>query len=341
MQTEMTPPRNAEFREVFSGLLAQMRRFHGSSDTVIVLPGSGSSGFEFTLVNTLSPGDKVLSVSCGSFGERYGSVAEMLGLDVVRVELEWGAAVTRDVLAKALDENPGVKAVLYTYSETSTGVANPVHDIGALVHDHGALLLVDAVSAAGGIPIEMDAWGIDMIFSGSQKAWMCPPGLVIVGVGQRAFEAYQQAKFPRFFLDLKIAAERAKEGTTPTTPPMTMIYALKAAADLIDAEGLNNVYDRHARLGALVRRGVAELGYRLVADEEYVSDTVTAIYPPDGIDATEVLARMKSEHGIDVGGGLGKLQGKAMRIGHMGYTHQADLERTLTALSEVTNQLRG
>jgi aspartate aminotransferase-like enzyme len=341
MQTEMTPPRNAEFREVFSGLLAQMRRFHGTSDTVIVLPGSGSSGFEFTLVNTLSPGDKVLSVSCGSFGERYGSVAEMLGLDVVRVELEWGAAVTRDVLAKALDENPGVKAVLYTYSETSTGVANPVHDIGALVHDHGALLLVDAVSAAGGIPIEMDAWGIDMIFSGSQKAWMCPPGLVIVGVGQRAFEAHQQAKFPRFFLDLKIASERAKEGTTPTTPPMTMIYALKAAADLIDAEGLNNVYDRHARLGAFVRRGVAELGYRLVADEEYVSDTVTAIYPPDGIDATEVLARMKSEHGIDVGGGLGKLQGKAMRIGHMGYTHQADLERTLTALSEVTNQLRG
>jgi aspartate aminotransferase-like enzyme len=122
---------------------------------------------------------------------------------------------------------------------------------------------------------------------------------------------------------------------------MTMIYALKAAADLIDAEGLNNVYDRHARLGAFVRRGVSELGYRLVADEEYVSDTVTAIYPPDGVDATEVLARMKSEHGIDVGGGLGKLQGKAMRIGHMGYTHQPDLERTLTALSEVTNQLRG
>jgi aspartate aminotransferase-like enzyme len=341
MQTEMTPPRNAEFREVFSELLAQMRRFHGTSDTVVVLPGSGSSGFEFTLVNTLSPGDKVLAVSCGSFGERYASVAEMLGLDVVRVELEWGSAVTTDVLAKALDQNPGVKAVLYTYSETSTGVANPVHEIGALVHDHGALLLVDAVSAAGGIPIEMDAWGIDMIFSGSQKAWMCPPGLVIVGVGQRAFEAYQQAKFPRFFFDLKIAADRAKEGTTPTTPPMTMIYALKAAADLIDAEGLNNVYDRHARLGAFVRRGVSELGYRLVADEEYVSDTVTAIYPPDGVDATEVLARMKSEHGIDVGGGLGKLQGKSMRIGHMGYTHQPDLERTLTALSEVTNQLRG
>ncbi len=341
MQTEMTPPRNAEFREVFSELLAQMRRFHGTSDAVVVLPGSGSSGFEFTLVNTLSPGDKVLAVSCGSFGERYATVAEMLGLDVARVELEWGSAVTTDVLAKALDDNPGVKAVLYTYSETSTGVANPVHEIGALVHDHGALLLVDAVSAAGGIPIEMDKWGIDMIFSGSQKAWMCPPGLVIIGVGQRAFEAYEQAKFPRFFWDLKIAADRAKEGTTPTTPPMTMLYALKAAADLVDAEGLNNVYDRHARLGSFVRRGVAELGYRIIANEEYVSDTVTAIYPPEGVDATDVLNRMKADHGIDLGGGLGKLQGKALRIGHMGYTHQPELERTLTALSEVTNQLRG
>jgi aspartate aminotransferase-like enzyme len=341
MQTDMTPPRDAEFRELFSGLLAQMRRFHGTSDTVVVLPGSGSAGFDFTLLNTLSPGDKVLAVSCGSFGERYASVAALLGLDVVRVELEWGKAVTTNVLAKALDENPGVKAVLYTYSETSTGVANPVHEVGALVHDHGALLLVDAVSAAGGIPIEMDAWGIDMVFSGSQKAWMCPPGLVVIGVGKRAFEAYEHANYPRSFFDLKIAADRAKEGTTPTTPPMTMIYALKAAADLIDAEGLNNVYDRHARLGAYVRRGVAELGYRIVADEEYVSDTVTAIYPPDGVEPSEVIKRMKSGYGIDIASGLGKLQGKTLRIGHMGWTHQPDLERTMSALSEVTNQLRG
>ncbi|HVX30925.1 MAG TPA: alanine--glyoxylate aminotransferase family protein [Nitrolancea sp.] len=340
MQTEMTPPRNAEFREFFSELLAQMRRFHGTSDAVLVLPGSGSAGFEFTLVNSVSPGDKVLAVSCGSFGERYASVAETLGLDVVRVELPWGSAVTSSILAKALDENPGVKAVLLTYSETSTGVANPVHEVGKLVHDHGALLLVDAVSAAGGIPIEMDAWGIDMVFSGSQKAWMCPPGLVIVGVGKRAFEAYEKSTFRRFFFDLKIAAERAKEGTTPTTPPMTMLYALKAAADLIDAEGLNNVYDRHARLGAFVRRGVAELGYRIVADEEYVSDTVTAIYPPDGIEPADVIARMKADHGIDIASGLGKLQSTTLRIGHMGYTHQPDLERTLTALSSVTDQLR-
>ena len=341
MQHEMIPHRNADFRELFSDLLAQMRRFHGTSDSVVVLPGSGSAGFEFTIVNTLSPGDKVLSISCGSFGERYATVATILGLNVVRKELPWGSAATSRIVAQALDEHPDVKAVLYTYNETSTGVANPLHEIGAVVHDHGALLLVDAVSAAGGIPIEMDAWGIDMIFSGSQKAWMCPPGLVIIGVGARAFEAYEQAKYPRFFWDLKTAAERAKEGMTPTTSPLTMIFALKAAADMIDAEGLNEVYARHARLGAFVRRGVAELGYRIIADEEYVSDTVTAITPPDGIQADDVLSRMKSDYGIDIGGGLGKLQGKSLRIGHMGWTHQPELERTLSALSDVTEKLRG
>jgi aspartate aminotransferase-like enzyme len=340
MQREMIPPRNAEFRAFFSELLEQMRRFHGTSDSVVILPGTGSSGFEFTIVNTLSPGDKVLAITCGSFGERYATVGEMLGLDVVRVELPWGAAATAREVGKALDEHPDAKAVLYTYNETSTGVANPLHEVAPMVQKHGALMLVDAVSAAGGIPMEMDAWGIDMIFSGSQKAWMCPPGLVIVGVGKRAFEAYEHAKYPRFFWDLKTAADRAKEGNTPTTSPLTMLYALKAAADMIDAEGLEQVYARHARLGAYVRRGVAELGYRMIADEEYVSDTVTAMTPPDGVDAGEVVIRMKSDYGIDIGGGLGKLQGKALRIGHMGWTHQPELERTLAALSEVTDKLR-
>jgi aspartate aminotransferase-like enzyme len=340
MQHDMIPHRTSEFRASFSELLAQMRRFHGTSDSVVVLPGSGSAGFEFTIVNTLSPGDKVLSISCGSFGERYATVATMLGLEVVRAELPWGSAATGRIVRQALNEHPDVKAVLYTYNETSTGVANPLHEVGPVVRDHGALLLVDAVSAAGGIPMEMDAWGIDMIFSGSQKAWMCPPGLVIIGVGARAFEAYEQSKYYRFFWDLKVAAERAKEGMTPTTSPLTMLFALKAAADMIDAEGLEQVYARHARLGAFVRRGVAELGYRMIAEEEYVSDTVTAITPPDGVDAGKVIELMKSEHGIDIGGGLGKLQGKSLRIGHMGWTHQPELERTLTALSEVTDKLR-
>lgn len=340
MQHVMIPHRNDEFRQLFGDLLAQLRRFHGTSNTVLVLPGSGSAGFEFAVVNSLSPGDKVVGFVSGSFGDRFCSVASQLGLDVTKIDLPWGRAATAPIVAKALDENPNARAVLYTYNETSTGLANPLHDVAPVVRDHGALLLVDAVSAAGGMPIEMDQWGVDLVFSGSQKAWMCPPGLVIIGVGDRIFEAYETARYPRFFWDLKTAADRAKEGMTPTTSPLTLIFALKAACDLIDAEGLENVYARHARLGAFVRRGTTELGYRMIAEEEYVSDTVTALTPPDGVSASDVIARMKSAHGIDIGGGLGKMQGKAIRIGHMGWVHQPELARTLEALSDVTQGLR-
>ncbi len=340
MQHEMIPHRTDEFRALFSELLGQMRRYHGTSGSALVLPGSGSAGFEFAIVNSLSPGDKVIGFISGSFGERFCTVASQLGLDVTRVELPWGKAATAPIVARALDENPDAKAVLYTYNETSTGLANPLHDVAPLVRERGPLILVDAVSAAGGMPMEMDAWGVDLIFSGSQKAWMCPPGLVILGVGERIFEANKSARYPRFFWDLNTAAERAKEGLTPTTSPLTLIFALKAACDLIDAEGLTNVYARHAQLGAFVRRGVTELGYRMIADEEYVSDTVTALTPPDGVAALDVMAKMKSDYGIDIGGGLGKLQGKAIRIGHMGWVHQPELDRTLQALSNVTQDLR-
>lgn len=340
MQHEMIPHRTDEFRALFGELLEQLRRYHGTSNTALVLPGSGSAGFEFAIVNSLSPGDKVVGFISGSFGERFCGVAEQLGLDVTRVELPWGKAATASVVANALDENPDAKAVLFTYNETSTGLANPLHEVAPVVRDHDALILVDAVSAAGGMPMEMDAWDVDLIFSGSQKAWMCPPGLVIIGVGDRIFEAYESARYPRFFWDLKTASERAKEGLTPTTSPLTLIFALKAACDLIDAEGLENVYARHARLGAFVRRGVSELGYHIIAEEEYVSDTVTALIPPEGVDAQDVVSRMKSDYGIDIGGGLGKLRGRAIRIGHMGWVHQPELERTLDALSKVTESLR-
>ncbi|MGA7671808.1 MAG: alanine--glyoxylate aminotransferase family protein [Nitrolancea sp.] len=340
MQHEMIPHRTDEFRALFSELLGQMRRYHGTSNTALVLPGSGSAGFEFAIVNSLSPGDKVLGFVSGSFGERFCTVATQLGLDVTKIDLPWGRAATASIVRKALDENPDVKAVLYTYNETSTGLANPLHEVAPIVRDRGPLMLVDAVSAAGGMPMEMDAWGVDLIFSGSQKAWMCPPGLVILGVGDRIFEAYESAKYPRFFWDLKTAAERARDGLTPTTSPLTLIFALKAACDMIDAEGIENVYARHAKLGAFVRRGVTELGFRMIADEEYVSDTVTAVTPPDGVQANDIMTLMKSEYGIDIGGGLGKLQGKAIRIGHMGWVHQPELERTLDALSNVTQSLR-
>ncbi|MBX6342098.1 MAG: alanine--glyoxylate aminotransferase family protein, partial [Thermomicrobiaceae bacterium] len=230
---------------------------------------------------------------------------------------------------------------LYTYNETSTAVANPLREIAPLVRDHGALLLVDAVSAAAGLPIEMDAWGLDFVLSGSQKCWMCPPGLAIMAVGPRFWAASERAGFPRFFWDLERARKAAAKGDTPTTAPLTMIYALKAACDMIEEEGLENVYARHRRLADLVRRGVQEIGYRLFSDPRFASDTVTAAVPPEGVAAPDVIKRMRSDYGIEIAGGQAHIKDAIIRIGHMGWVHEPELERTLEALGAVTAALRG
>lgn len=339
MQRAMIPHRGSEFRAFFRGLLEQVRQVHRTEGDVIILPGSGSAGWEAAIVNTLSPGDTVLAVVTGDFGVRFARVAERFGLRVERVEVPWGQAATAEVVRAALERHPETRAVLYTYNETSTGVANPLAEVGPVVRAHGALLLVDGVSAVAGLPLEMDAWGVDLVLSGSQKAWMCPPGLVIIAAGPRVWESYERASFPRFFWDLGDARRAAAEGNTPTTAPLTLLYALKAACDLIEAEGLEAVYARHRRLGDLTRRGVQEIGYRLFADPAYASDTVTAAVPPEGVAVRDVVARMRQEHGITIADGQGPIKDRIIRIGHMGWVHEPEIERTLAALDAVTNSL--
>lgn len=339
MQRPMIPHRGEEFRAFFRGLLEQVRRVHGTEGDVVVLPGTGSAGWEAAIVNTLSPGDTVLSFVTGDFGERFARVAERFGLRVERIAVEWGQAATADVVRAGLERHPDARAVLYTYNETSTGVANPLAEIGPLVRQHGALLLVDGVSAVAGLPLEMDAWGVDLVLSGSQKAWMCPPGLVILAVGERVWEHYGAAGYPRFFWDLGTARDAAAKGDLPTTAPLTLLYALKAACDMIEAEGLAAVYARHRRLAERVRAGVETLGYRLFADRAHASDTVTAAVPPEGVAVRDVVARMRQEFGIEIADGQGPIKDRIIRIGHMGWVHEPEIERTLAALDAVTTSL--
>ncbi|MDI3339066.1 MAG: alanine--glyoxylate aminotransferase family protein [Sphaerobacter sp.] len=340
MQRAMIPHRGSAFRAFFRALREQVRRVHRTDGDVVILPGSGSAGWEAAIVNTLCPGDTVLAIVAGDFGERFARVAERFGLRVERVAVAWGQAATAEVVAPALERHPDARAVLYTYNETSTGVANPLAEIGPLVRAHGALLLVDGVSAVAALPLEMDAWGVDLILSGSQKAWMCPPGLVILALGPRVWEAYARASYPRFFWDLDAARRAAAEGNTPTTAPLTLLYALQAACDMLEAEGLEAVYARHRRLGALVRRGVQELGYRLFADPAYASDTVTAAVPPEGVAVRDVVERLRREFGIEIAAGQGPLKDAIIRVGHMGWVHEPELERTLAALAAVTKSQR-
>ncbi len=274
----------------------------------------------------------MLAAVCGDFGDRFARVGVAFGLDVRRLDVEWGRAVTPEALARSLVENPEVKAVFITHNETSTGVTNPLRELATVVRDHGALVVVDAVSAAGGLPLETDAWGLDFVLSGSQKAWMCPPGLLIAAVGERSWAAHACSRFPKFFWDIEAARKSAASGMTPTTPSLTLLYAYHAALQLITTEGLEAVWARHRALGELTRAGLRELGLELFADPAYASDTVTAFRPPAGVTVDAVLEVLRRDHATELQNGQGHLADAILRIGHMGWAHEPELRQALAAL---------
>jgi len=338
MQGEMMPHRGPAFKALFRETLAMAREVHRTSGEVFLWPGTGSAGWEIAIVNLLSPGDPVLATVCGDFGERFARVGTAFGLDVRRLDVPWGEAVTPAALRAALAEQPEVQAVFLTHNETSTGVTNPLSDLAAVVRDHGALVIVDAVSSAGALPLETDAWGLDFVLSGSQKAWMCPPGLTIAAVGNRVWNAYARSRFPRFFWDLGAARRSAEQGMTPTTPPLTLIYAYRAALGLLLEEGVEAVWARHRALGELTRGGVRALGLELFADPRFASDTVTAFRPPAGVTARQLLDALRG-YGVEAQGGQGHLADALVRFGHMGWAHEADLRQAVVALGAALDGL--
>lgn len=339
MQRPMIPHRGPALKSLYSSILSRLREIHRTDGDVLVWPGSGSAGWETAIVNLLSPGDPVLAVVTGDFGERFARVAAAFMLDVRRLDVPWGQAATPDMVRAALERNPDVKAAFLTHNETSTAVTNPLKETAAVVREHGALVVVDAVSSAGGLPLLVDEWGLDFVLSGSQKAWMCPPGLMIAAAGPRAWAAYETGSFPRFFWDLKSARTFAADGMTPTTPPLTLLYALDAAIDLILEEGVEQVWQRHAELADLTRGGVERIGLPLFADPRYASDTVTAVSLPEEIPAKAVLNAMRQRHEIELQGGQGYLSDRMVRIGHMGWVSAPELEAVIAGLDDVAGLL--
>jgi aspartate aminotransferase-like enzyme len=289
MRRPMIPHRGPTFRAFYAEVLRLARLAHRTAGDVFTWPASGSAGWEVAVVNLLSPGDPVLVAINGDFGARFARVATVFGLDVRRLEVPAGQAVTPALLREALTANPDVTAVCLVHNETSTGVTNPLPELARVVRDHGALVIVDSVSGVGGLPLEMDAWGLDFVLSGSQKAWMCPPGLLICAVGPRAWAAVERSTFPKVYWDLKAIRKSASEGMTPTTPSLTLLYAFSAALDRIFAEGLAAVWERHRRLGEFTRAGARDLGLELFADARYASNTVTAIRAPVETPARELV----------------------------------------------------
>lgn len=313
-------------------LRAKARLAHRTESEVLMWAGSGSAGWETAIVNLLSPGDTVVATVCGAFGERFAWVGEKYGLDVRRVDVEWGKAVKPDVFGEALDAAGDVKAVFITHNETSTGVTNPLRELAALARAKGTLVLVDAVSSAGAMELCFDEWDLDWAFSGVQKAWMCPPGLMMAAISERAIRASKSAGFQRFYFDLAPMLQAAREGSTATTPAVSLLYALDAAIDAMIEEGIDEVWARHIRLGKAFRAGLGELGIKVLSEPGYESSSVTAFNTPNGISSTDLQKRISDATGIVIATGQGALAKSVNRVGHMGWSEQPELDATLEAI---------
>ncbi len=332
----MVDHRGRPFAALIQRVTERLKEFFQTKQEVLILSTSGTGSMEAAVVNSLSPGDKVLVVSIGAFGDRFANIADTFGAEVTVLPYEWGQAADPEDVRKALADNPEIKAVLVTHNETSTGVVNPLEEIAKVVREADRLHIVDAISSLGAIPFDMDGWGLDVVVTGSQKGWMVPPGLAFIALSERGWKANESARMPRFYMDVGKALDFLQKGQTPWTPAVSIYYGLDVALEKMAAEGVEGVYARHAKIGKMVREGVKALGLELLAaDERYASNTVTAIKCPDGVEVAALRRMLEDEHNVVVAGGQGKLAGKIFRIGHLGLVSEDDIRDALDALAKV------
>ena len=328
--------RGPEFRELIAQITADLKTAFRTKNDVLSLTSSGTGGLEAAVTNMLSPGERTLVVSIGVFGERVVKIAETFGANVNKLSFPMGTAADPSSVREALKRDPVIETVFVTHNETSTGVTNDLAALSAVIKgEMGKNLVVDGVSSIGSIPCPVDEWGLDVAISGSQKGWMCPPGLAMVSVSPRAWDVMARAKMPRFYFDLPAAKKALDKGETPWTPALSVMFALREGLRMVLAEGLDNVYRRHARLAAKTRRGVKALGLELFADEKHASNTVTAIKVPEGVDWKMVSGILRDKYQVVLAGGQGSLTGKVFRIGHLGYVNDADIDQALAALERA------
>ncbi len=338
MAKPMINHRGPEFAQALNDVTAKLKQLFQTKNDVFLLTASGTGGLEAAIVNTLSPGDKVLSVTVGVFGERFGTIAEQFGAEIIPLRFEWGKAADPDAIRQALKAEPKIKAVLVTHNETSTGVTNDLASISSVVKEFDKLLVVDAISSLGSVDLPVDDWHCDVVVTGSQKGWMVPPGLAMVSVSQKGWQAQSTAKMPRFYWDFTKAKKYLEVGQTPWTPVLSIVFALEVSLEMMLKEGLPNIIARHARIGKAARDGVKSLGLSLFADEEYASNTVTAVAASDGLDIKKMRKILNEDHQIVLSGGQQSLDGKIFRIGHLGWVTEDDVKAVISALKVVLPQ---
>ena len=337
---QMVNHRGPEFAALQNGIIERLKKFYRTDNDVLIVTAAGTGGLESAIVSFLSPGDNVLAVSIGAFGDRFAKIASVYGAAVTKLSFDWGKAADPATVREALGAGGPWKAVLMTQNETSTAVTNPIQALAATAKEMApdALVIVDAISGLGAVPFETDAWGLDVVVSGSQKAWMVAPGLSFVSVSPRAWEAAAVAKMPRFYFDLAAHKTSAESGQTPWTPAVAIMFQLDAALTLMEQEGLDAIWKRHAAVGAAVRAGLTALGFELLADPAYASDTVTGAWIPEDLDWKAFNGKLR-KLGLIVAGGQGALKGRIFRIGHLGHVTVPAILNAMSVLEQTLIEL--
>jgi aspartate aminotransferase-like enzyme len=323
--------RSPDFAEVFGLAQERLREVFRTENEILVLTASGTGAFESAIVNLLSPGERVLAVSQGEFGERWQAMGRAFGCDVVPLTYPWGEAPRPDDLRAALAES-GATTVFLVHSETSTGVVCDLEPLLAVCREAGALSVVDAVSSLGAVPLETDGWGADAVITGSQKALQTPPGLAFVAVSARAWERAEAATLPRFYWDWARQRRAQAKGSTPSTPATSLVVALVAALGIVLADGLETAFARHRALGRACRAGIKTIGLELYSPDDDSAAVLTGALTPEGIDAVALRLALRDRHGITIAGGHGDLVSRLFRIGHIGHVTIDDLAEALTAI---------
>ncbi len=330
MAETMIHHRTPQFAKIFSEVREGLKELFGTKNDVLILASSGTGAMEAAISNLFSPGEKVLVVNGGKFGERWLEISKAFGLQPIDLKVEWGKPVKLEAIAQSLKAHPDIQAILVQASETSTTTWHPVEEIAKLTKN-GPLLIVDGVTSVGVKRVAMDEWGVDVFITGSQKALMLPPGLGFVALSERAWARTAQAKLPRFYFDLNLERKNQQKGAAAFTPAVSLIFGLRASLELMRKEGLERVYARHDRMGRATRAAATALGLKLLAPES-PSPAATGIWMPEGINADKLLDFFRDRMQITFAEGQDQLRGKVIRIAHVGYMGAFDVLVAIGAL---------
>jgi aspartate aminotransferase-like enzyme len=331
--------RTPQFQEILKEAHEGLKFVFQTKNEVFILASSGTGAMEAAVINLLSPGDTVITVEAGKFGERWTEICQAYGINCEVIKVEWGKAVSaEEIKSKVKSQKSKIKAVFTTLCETSTGVATDIKAIGEVVKNSDAVLVVDAISGLGAIDLKSDEWSCDVVVSGSQKGLMLPPGLGFISVSPKAWKLSEASKCPKYYFDLKQARKAYEKTDTPWTPAIGLIIALNEAINLLEKDGLENVFARHNKMAKATRLAVEALGLELFAPDAF-SDVVTAVKVPEGIDGEKLVKTMRDTYGVTIAGGQSEMKGKIFRIAHMGYITEFDIITGISCLEKVLTQM--